>query len=104
MGKNDRQILEVYKGIVIRKSNVVGFRFSAHKYKELIDEAFSTGLSLPKIIALSSRPCEKCKGVKVVSYNDESEKIEVRRGIIADYTIMNNGMNIFKQNDVDGLH
>lgn len=97
MGKNNRLTIEVYKGIVIRKTNIVRLGFSASKYKELIDEVEKTGLSLPKLISISGRPCEKCRGIDVVIFNDDSAKISVKRGIISDYTMMNNGVNIMSK-------
>ena len=97
MAKDNRLVLEVYKGITIRKSNVVRFRFGASKFKELIDEVEKTGLSIPKIISLSGKPCDKCKGILVVSYSDDGSRVEIKRGIISDYTMVNNGTNILNQ-------
>lgn len=99
MGKNNGKELEVFEGVMIRKSNVIRIRVGASKYKEIISEVKKTGLSIPKIICISSKPCDNCKGIQVIIYNDADEKIEVKRGILSDYSIMNNGTNILKQNE-----
>ena len=94
MGRNDREVLEIYKGVIIRRSNVFQFRLPPSKFKELIDIADKTGLSLPKIVALSGKPCDRCKGVNVVIYNEKDERIEIKRGVLSDYTMQSNGTNI----------
>lgn len=90
-------IIEIYKGIPIKKSNVVRLRVSPRKYKELIDEVDRTGLSIPKIISQSGKPCNYCKGIDVIIFDDEGSKIKIKRGILSDYTIMNSGKNIITQ-------
>ena len=89
-------VIEIYKGITIKKSNIVRLRLNPRKYKELIDEVEKTNLSMPKIIAYSGKPCFHCKGVDVsVLVNDKN--IKIKRGILSDYTIMNSGKNIISQ-------
>jgi hypothetical protein len=97
MAKNERSVLEIYKGVSIRASNVIRFRVGALKYKSIIDEVERTGLSMPKVISLSGKPCNKCKGVSVICYNDNGEQVEVKRGVLSDYTMINNGTNILNQ-------
>lgn len=97
MAKDNRCVIEVFEGIEVRKSNVVRFRFSANKYKELISEVKKTGLSIPKLISISGRPCEKCKGIEVVSRNYDGKEVSVKRGIISDYTMCDSGSNILNK-------
>ena len=98
MGNNNREKIEIYKGVVVRKVNVIRFQVGAIKYKELLDEVEKTGLSLPKLISISGKPCEKCRGVNVVIYNSKYERVEIKRGLLSDYTIMNNGTTIINKN------
>lgn len=100
MPKQD-DVTEIYKGVNIRKSNVVRIRIGARKFKELIDEVEKTKLSMPKIIWYSGKPCNHCKGISVIVFNNEDEEVSVRRGILSDYTLMNSGTNIIKQNNTD---
>lgn len=94
MAKQNNQGLEIYRGVIIRKSNVIRFRVGANKYKEILDIVSTTGFSIPKIISLSGKPCEKCKGICVTVYNAEDKQVEIRRGILSEYTMMNNGVNV----------
>ena len=94
---NQNLVIETYKGIDIRKSNVIRFRVGANKFKELIDAVEETGLSIPKIIAMSSRPCDKCKGLHIIAYSSSGDEIKIKKGVLCDYTIMNSGVNIIEQ-------
>jgi hypothetical protein len=96
MAKNNRCVVEIYRGIEIRNSNVIRFRVGANKFKEIIDEVFKTNLSMPKIISISGKPCEKCKGIEVRATNGDGEEVLVKRGILSDYTMQNNGSSIKK--------
>lgn len=96
MSKNN-PIVEIYKGIVIRESNIYRQRFNKVKYKMLILESERTGLPISKILSLSSKPCEKCSNIDVVAYNDNSEKVSVKRGILYDNGSQRSGTSIIKQ-------
>lgn len=95
--RNSNPIVEIYKGIIIRKSNPYKQRFNAIKYKMLILESERTGLPISKILALSSKPCENCSDVDVVAYNEKSEKIHIKRGILYDNGKQRSGVSIIKQ-------
>lgn len=90
-------IVEVYKGIPIYKSNVYRQRFNAAKYKFLLLESDRTGLPISKLLSLSSKPCEKCANIDVVAYNDKSEKVSVKRGILYNNAGQRSGTSIIKQ-------
>lgn len=94
-------VIDTYKGVKIRKSNVIRIRVGARKFKELIDEVEKTKLSIPKIIWYSGKPCIHCKGLSVIVFNNEDEEVSIKRGILADYTRMNSGTNIIQQNSSD---
>lgn len=100
MPKNN-DFIEIYKGVKIRKSNVIRIRVGERKFKELIDEVEKTKLSIPKIIWYSGKPCNHCKGVCVIVFNKNDDQVSIKRGILSDYTLMNSGTNIIQQNSED---
>jgi len=101
MPKNN-PVVEVYKGIVIRKSNIYRQRFNDVKYKMLILESERTGLPISKILSLSSKPCEKCSSIEVIAYNGNSEKVTIKRGILYDNGNQRSGVSIIKQAHAKG--
>lgn len=82
MSKKTNSIIENYKGINIRTVNIVKICIDPVRYKKIIDEVEKTGLSIPKLLAYSGRPCEKCKDIRVVIYGKEGELIHIKRGIL----------------------
>jgi len=60
-------IIEIYKGVPIRYSNVVRFRASANELKRMIDIAEATTLCIPDIVKASSQPCQRCVGIDVIA-------------------------------------
>jgi len=82
MAKNN-PVIEEYKGVKIRRFNSVEFKFGIVQYKKILDEVESTGLSIHKLIAHSSQPCDKCKGSDVVFYDKNDNLCKVKRGILS---------------------
>lgn len=82
MAKYADSIIENYKGVNIRTVNRVVISLDPVRYKKLIDEVEKTGLSIPKLLAYSGKPCEKCKDVCVVIYGKEGELIHIKRGML----------------------
>lgn len=75
-------VIEVYKGINIRQVNEVKLHLSPHHFKKIIDVVESTGLSIPKVIAYSGQPCEKCRNTCVMILDKEGNSKPVKRGIL----------------------
>lgn len=82
MAKKPNPIIEIYKGVNVRTINEVKLPLGPIHFKRIIDESDKTGLSIPKLLAYSGKPCEKCKDICVVIYGKEGEVIHVRRGIL----------------------
>ena len=91
------EIVEIYKGVAIRKSNQVKFRLNAWKFRELIDLVEQTDFSIPKIISISNQPCEPCKGGYIIVSGKDGKEVKIKRGLLSDYTLMNSGTNIIQQ-------
>lgn len=91
----DNPILERYKGIDVRRTNIIKLRFGVVQFKKIIDEVEETGLSVHKVLAYSGKPCDKCKGVDVVYYDSNDTPHNIKRGILA--IPEGNGLNIFQQ-------
>lgn len=98
MPKLSNPVVEIYKGIDIRKSNVYPLRLPDFLLKELIDESERTGLPISKILVLSSRPCHCCKNLTIPTENKNGEMIEIKRGILYRNHIQNSGTSILEQN------
>jgi hypothetical protein len=90
-------IVEVYKGINIRRSNTYKHRFNAVVYKMLILESERTGLPISKILAYSSKPCDRCAQIDIIVFNKEDEEIRIKRGILSRHIPEGNGTSIIKQ-------
>lgn len=90
-------VVEVYKGIVIRQSNQFQMRFSSVVFKMLILESERTGLPISKILAYSSKPCERCSAIDVISFNKEGEEIRIKRGILSRHIPQESGVSALKQ-------
>lgn len=72
----------VYKGVQVRKYNTIRIRVDEKTYKEIIDTGIDTGLSTRKILAHSSKPCERCIDKPVVVLTDNGE-VNIKRGILS---------------------
>lgn len=90
-------VVEVYKGITIRQNNRYVFRMGAVLFKLLILESERTGIAISKILAYSSRPCESCSSIDVMTFNKEDESVKIKRGILYNHMPEGNGTSIIKQ-------
>jgi hypothetical protein len=90
-------VVEVYKGINIRKCNRYVFKMGAPMFKRLIIESEETGLPISKILAYSSRPCDRCVGIDVVAFNKVGDEVKIRRGILSQHIPENTGTSIVQQ-------
>jgi hypothetical protein len=93
----DNPIVEIYKGVTIRRYNPYQMRFSAVVFKNLILESERTGLPISKILAFSSKPCERCIGTDVIAFNKEGDEVKIKRGILSRHIPEGNGTSIIKQ-------
>lgn len=90
-------VIETYKGIQIRENNRYVFRMGPVLFKLLILESERTGLPISKILAYSSKPCERCTSIEVIAYNKEDEAVKIKRGILSNHIPESNGTSIIKQ-------
>ena len=90
-------VVEVYKGVNIRKCNIVRLRLGVVAYKKILDIVESSGLSIQKVIAYSGKPCERCKDVDVIVFNKAGEEKKIKRGIVP-IPQQNSGGNIIEKN------
>ena len=93
---NSNPVVEEYNGIKIRKSNKYMLRIGAPLFKFLILESERTGLPISKILAFSSKPCERCSQIEVIAYNSKDEEVRIKRGILSRH-IQGSGSSIIKQ-------
>lgn len=88
-------VIEVYKGVNVRTTNVVKLVLSPVHFKKILDESDSTGLSIPKLLAYSGKPCDKCKDTCYTVYGDDGEPIRIKKGIL--HIPESNGISIIKK-------
>jgi hypothetical protein len=93
-------VLEIYRGVNVRRWNDVKFKVTAEAFKELLDLSESTGLSVKKIIAYSGQPCDRCKGMDVVVFTDAGT-YRIKRGILK-VPHQTSGHNIIQTNHAKG--
>lgn len=75
-------VIEHYKGKKIRKYNTIFIRVNQFEMKQFIDLK-EDGFSERKIMEISGRPCEHCKGVEIVVMNKKkNKKISIKRGML----------------------
>lgn len=95
-------IVEWFQGVPIKKSgNRVVLKLGAVAYKKLLQAMSETGLSAYKVIAHSSKPCEKCQP-DITIYNKDSKPVKIKRGLLSSYIPENNGINIIQQKQIQG--
>lgn len=96
--KNSNPVIQIYKGIEIRKSQVVGIRFSDIQMIAFIDEAQRTGLSVAEVVRVAGRPCSYCKGMEVVTQNSSGDFVHVKKNVLHNYhKNQSSGATIFNQ-------
>lgn len=90
-------VIEVYKGVNIRKCNRYVLKLGPVMFKRLIIESEETGLPISKILAYGSTPCDKCVNIDVVAFNKEGEMVKIKRGILSQHIPMGTGTSIIQQ-------
>jgi hypothetical protein len=91
------EVVEVYKGIEIRKCNKIRLTFSASAFKYLILESERTNIPITKLLIFSSKPCEKCTNMDVVVFNKDGNEFKIKRGILSRHVPENTGRGIIQQ-------
>lgn len=76
-----QEIIEIYRGFEIKRYNVIQLRVCESIY-EKIKPALDAGISIRKIIEVTSKPCECCKGTSAHCFNKDDQPIDVKRGIL----------------------
>jgi len=82
MKPSDNPIVEIYKGVPIRKYPDLRIAIDVITAKQIIDIQKETNLSTRKILSYSARPCDCCTGVNVVVCIHD-KNIEIPRGILS---------------------
>jgi hypothetical protein len=90
-------VIEVYKGVNIRKCNRYVLKLGPAMFKRLIIESEETGFPISKILAYSSTPCEKCDRIDVIAFNKDGEAVKIKRGILSQHIPMGTGTSIIQQ-------
>lgn len=85
MSSTDKRnpIVEVYKGISIRKYERILIRCDSITKKKIIDIQLETGLSERQIVCSSDKPCEKCKDQFVFVYDKDGNQHKIPKGLIS---------------------
>jgi hypothetical protein len=60
MSNKNNPVLKTVHGVKIRRYNYPQVMFNEEAFEKLIEQSHDTGLSIPKIIAHKSLPCQKC--------------------------------------------
>lgn len=95
MAKKQNPVIEIYKGVNIRKVNEVCLSLNPTYFKKIIDEVDRTGLSIPKVLAYSGKPCDKCKDTSIAVYDKDGNVTHVKKGIL--HVPDSNGVNIIEK-------
>lgn len=90
-------VVEVYKGVEIRKCNAVQFKLSAAAFKNLVLESERTNIPITKLLIHSSKPCERCLLIDVIAFNRDGQEFKIKRGLLSRHIPENNGRGIIKQ-------
>ena len=90
-------VVEVYKGIKIRRYNTCNLKFSSAMFKMLILESERTGIPITKLLIFSSKPCEACVNTDIIVYNQEDEAVKIKRGLLSRHHPENHGRSITEQ-------
>lgn len=90
-------IVEIYNGIPIRENNRYVIRMGAVMFKTLILESERTGFPISKILAYSSKPCDRCSMTDVIAFNKDGDEVKIKRGILSRHIPEGNGSSIIKQ-------
>jgi hypothetical protein len=83
MPKRNNPIVEMYKGIEVRKYTQICIWLSPQEFKELIDVQSETGFSNRAILSYTSRPCHKCENIPVIAFDKDGNEFKIKRGILS---------------------
>lgn len=90
-------VICTYKGVQVRKYNKVNLMMGEVQFKKLIDEVDRSGLSIPKVLAHSSTPCNHCKDIMVSILDKDGNIQHIKRGILSLHLPEGNGSNIIQK-------
>lgn len=79
-------VLKVLHGVKIRRYNYLSIMYPQEAFEDLINQANDTGLSIPMLIALKSKPCQVCHCDNVtlmISKDGRSNKQNTSENIIS---------------------
>lgn len=90
-------IVEVYNGISIRENNRYVLRMGRVLFKNLLLESERTGLPISKILAYSSKPCDRCLMIDVIAFNNDGDEVKIKRGILSRHITQSSGTSRINQ-------
>jgi len=96
---NKSPVVEVYKGIPVRHSNIIIIRTSPTEFKNIIDIVASTNLCVSDVVRISSRPCLKCAGIEITTINSKDEEVKVPKGLFKETKSKWSGVNLLNQSE-----
>lgn len=80
-GSKSNPVVEVYRGVKIRKYPIVKLRTSQKEMKRIIDAIIDYDLSIREVFAIQCMPCEG-KGSEATINTEKGERITIQRGIL----------------------
>ena len=81
----ENEIIEVYRGVPIRKYNKIQIRVSYYEVKKFIDAKKDKRLSPRDVLEILSTPCETCKNHTVTIYDSDNNSKEVKKGSVFNF-------------------
>ena len=79
-------VQKIVEGVKIRKYNYVNIMYGEQAFEEIILEAAATGLSIPDLMAIKSKPCQNCGCDNItitIKKNGRSNKQKTSHNIIS---------------------
>lgn len=76
-------VVEVYRGIEIRKYPDLHIRIDQFTMKEIIDAMLDTDMNIRQVLGYSAKCCSHCIGTKVEVYNKHDQVVEIKKGILS---------------------
>lgn len=89
------QILYHIESVPIRKNNLISIYMPEHVMAKVVRTCVDTGLSAAKVLAISSQPCDCCRG-KNVEVTIDGVTYEIQRGLFTAKR-SNSGMKIHEK-------
>jgi len=88
------EVIDIYKGVKIRRCNEVTLRFGVAEFKRIIDACEQSGLSIQKVLYYSGRPCERCDH-EITVYGTDGIGRRIKKGLLN--LPESNGINIIQK-------